>query len=205
MKKTEIFALQDIGAADLEHIAKSLLSGAVVVLPTDTVYGLAVCAKPGFLKILNETKNNPAQKPAQILCSKPQARLLAEPCPGLEAALGFWPGALTAVLPASALGKTLSGFDTVGLRVPGGALVSELFKLTAAPLYASSANMHSLPTLEREEDVLSVFNGKADIIIKGGFLKAEPSCVIDFTAARPKVLRRGALKEGELEILLSKS
>ncbi len=65
--------------------------------------------------------------------------------------------------------------------------------------------MHSLPTLEKEEEVLSVFEGKADIIIKSGFLKAGPSSVIDFTCRPPKMLRRGTLKDEELEILLSKS
>lgn len=205
MKKTEIFDLSSLKTEELSYIAKALLQGAAAVIPTDTVYGLVVCAKPAFLKILNEVKKNPPEKPAQILCSAEQAFLLSKDCPGLRAALKFWPGALTAVLPASLAGKELSGLDSVGLRVPGGALIAELFKLTNRPLYASSANMHSLPTLENEEEVVSVFEGTADIIIKGGFLKAGPSCVIDFTCRPPKMLRRGALKDEELEILLSKS
>ncbi len=205
MKKTEIFALSSLKPEELSYIAKALLNGASAVIPTDTVYGLIVCGKPGFLRILNEVKKNPPEKPSQILCSWEQALLLSEDCPGLKAALKFWPGPLTAILPASCAGKKLSGLDTVGLRVPGGALAAQLFKLTNCPLYASSANMHSLPTLEKEEEVLSVFEGKADIIIKGGFLKAGPSSVIDFTCRPPQMLRRGALKDEELEILLYKS
>ena len=205
MKKTEIFALSSLKTEEFSYIANALLNGAAAIIPTDTVYGLVVCGKKGFLRILNEVKKNPPEKPAQILCSVEQAPLLAEPCQGLKSAIRFWPEALTAVLPASCVGKELSRIDTAGLRVPGGTLTAELFKLTNCPLYASSANMHSLPTLEREEDVISVFGGKADIIIKGGFLKAGPSSVIDFTFRPPKILRRGALKEEDLEILLSKS
>ena len=204
MKKTEIYSLADLTETNLEHISAVLLKGGVLAAPTDTVYGLMVCAKPEFLALLNAAKNNPADKPAQILCSKEQSKTLAQDCEGLKMALQIWPGALTAILPASPKGVKLSGLKTVGLRVPASPFMESIFKLTSLPVYASSANEQSLPTLEKEEEIINFFDGKVDIIIKSGLLKAEPSAVIDFTQSPSKIIRRGALSEKDLQKVFSK-
>lgn len=204
MTDTKIFDLNNFSGADMKILAEALRSGKTAVIPTDTVYGLIVRAERKYLPKLNAVKANPAEKPAQILCTKEQARILAARGPALDAAMDFWPGALTAVLPASPRGEILSGLPSVGLRVPAGAFMADLFKEIDSPLYASSANMHGLPPLEREETVLDIFCGKADIIIKGGFLKAKASCVADFTVSPPKIIRRGGFSDGDIEILFSK-
>ncbi len=204
MTDTKIFDLKTFGKTEAAFLAEALLSGKTAVVPTDTVYGVVVCAKREYLSVLNALKENPPDKPAQILCTKAQARVLALPGPALDAALEIWPKPLTAILPASQAGKVLSGLNTVGLRVPAGKFMAELFDNAAMPLYASSANMHSLATLEREEDILDIFVGKADIIIKGGFLKAVSSCVADLSACPPKIIREGGLGEKEKQIIFSK-
>ena len=204
MTDTKIFDLKTFGRSETAFLAEALLSGKTAVLPTDTVYGVVVCAKREYLGALNALKENPPDKPAQILCTKAQARVLALPGPALDAALGIWPKPLTAILPASPEGKVLSGLNTVGLRVPAGGFMADLFGVMGAPLYASSANMHSLPTLEREEDILDIFSGKSDIRIKGGFLKAASSCVADLSVCPPKIIREGGLGEREKQIIFSK-
>ena len=175
MKKTEFFCLNTLTAKDKKYISVALLNGKTAILPTDTVYGLAVFAKPDFLSLLNAVKNNPQDKPAQILCSKDFAKTLAAPSPALNAALKIWPGALTAVLKSSAYGKALSRLDTVGLRVPASSFLHDFFKLCGGALYASSANMHNQPALEKQADIIAAFNGKTDIIITNGDLKNKPS------------------------------
>ncbi len=204
MTETKIFDLKTFSKTDMAFLAEALLSGKTAVIPTDTVYGVVVCARREYLVKLNEVKGNPPEKPAQILCSKEQAPSLALPCAALDAAMAIWPKPLTAILPASREGKILSGLNTVGLRVPAGAFMAELFDNIAMPLYASSANMHSLPTLEREEDILDIFVGKADIIIKGGFLKAASSCVADLSVSPPRIIREGGLGDKEKQIIFSK-
>lgn len=194
-KKTKIFNLAQITRQDKEYIAAALLNGKTAILPTDTVYGLTVFAKREFLPALNEAKNNPQDKPAQILCSKHTAQKLALPSKGLEKALNIWPAALTAVLAATPCGKALSGLDTVGLRVPDSSFLADIFKLCGGALYASSANLHNLPNLEKQADITKVFTGRVDIIVTDGDLYAKPSAVIDFTVLPPKIIRKGLLTE----------
>ena len=201
MKKTKIFSLNSLTQKDKKYISDALLSGKTVLLPTDTVYGLTAFAKREFLPFLNAAKNNPQDKPAQILCSKNTAKILAEPSPALNTALKIWPGALTAILRASQAGKVLSGIDTIGLRVPSSKFLEEIFNLCGGALYASSANIHNLPTLENQTDIINVFDGKADIIVINGDLKSKPSAIIDFTLNPPKVIRYGTLTEKDLKFL----
>ena len=199
-KKTEIFSLSLLTQKDKQYITNALLNGKTAILPTDTVYGLIVFAKRDFLSFLNAVKNNPNDKPAQILCSKEHAKILAQPSLSLNIALKFWPGALTAILKASTQGKVLSGLESVGLRVPESILLEELFNMSGGALFASSANMHNLPTLEKQNDIIAVFDGKADIIVINGDLKRKPSSIIDFTVYPPKIIRRGTLNAKDLQI-----
>ena len=59
-----------VAVENIDKAVELLKSGQIVALHTDTVYGLTVFAKREFLPALNEAKNNPQDKPAQILCSK---------------------------------------------------------------------------------------------------------------------------------------
>lgn len=199
-KKTEIFSLNSLTQKDKQYIADALTNGKTAIMPTDTVYGLTVFAKRDFLHFLNAVKNNPNDKPAQILCSKEYTKILAQSSPAFNAALKFWPGALTAILKASAQGKVLSGLESVGLRVPASNFLEEIFNLSHGALFASSANMHNLPTLEKQSDILAAFDGKADIIVINGDLKNKPSAVIDFTVYPPKIIRQGTLNAKDLQI-----
>ncbi|MDR1124287.1 MAG: Sua5/YciO/YrdC/YwlC family protein [Elusimicrobiota bacterium] len=192
--KTKIYNRAALGPADTRAIAAAFKAGAAAVLPTDTVYGLcAACGAAGALDKLHKIKNNPADKPPQILCSSEQALRLVVPTEVFLRAARLWPGALTIVAAVSPEAKViLGGAATVGLRVPADDFILNVIELCGGPLFATSANMHGAPVCRTPPEVTEVFDGRADIIVLGGEIKNPPSAVIDACGAEIKVIRQGA-------------
>lgn len=189
--KTEVFNLSKITPAQINFLKTALLSGAPCILPTDTVYGLMVL---GSVKnahdILNKAKNNPPQKPAQVLCTLKQAEFFAADIKQFEQAKPHWPGALTAILTASKEGKKYTNLETVGLRVPNSDFLLNLMENLKAPLLASSANLHSVPPCKNTTEILAVFDGLVPcIILDDKPSKNTPSKIIDYTQNPPKIIR----------------
>ena len=124
-------------------LAERLMAGAVAVIPTDTVAGLA--ALPAFAEQIWSLKRRPADKPL-ILMGASESSLFQHVDPRCREesstlAKLHWPGALTLVLPAfgSIVQQLNPGGDTLGLRIPASPLACKLLRLTG-PLATSSAN-----------------------------------------------------------------
>jgi len=190
--------------AVVDAVVEVLLDGGVVVLPTDTVYGLA--ALPGdeaAMARLFALKGRDASTPIAVLCADlRQASALVEP--GSTAALRpvgerWWPGPLTLVLPrrpgaALHLGEPAG---TVGLRVPDHALVRAVAARTG-PVAATSANRHRQPTAVTIEEAVLAFDGGLDAVVDAGALEGRASTVIDATSSPWRVLRDGPLPADEI-------
>jgi L-threonylcarbamoyladenylate synthase len=191
---TKIYDFAAMNAADIRTVAAALEARAAVVLPTDTVYGLcAACNARGALDKLNKIKNNPADKPPQILCTREQALRLASHTDSFSRAARMWPSALTVVVSASSEAKELfGGAATVGLRVPADDFIINVIELCGGPLFATSANMHGAPVCQTPREVMNIFDGRADIIVLRGEIKNLPSAVVDARGAEIKVIRQGA-------------
>lgn len=202
MAQTHIFKTAEVTPEILARAAREIESGAVAVLPTDTVYGIGTGAFcEASVKRIYEIKERPASSPLQILTgSLEQACAAAVFSPGaLRLAQAFWPGGLTMILPPSRKGRALArGFAGVGLRVPGNRFLVSLLLAMNAPLACTSANLHGQPVLTQEKDVLETFDGKADYIFLGGTLSPTASSVADLTG-EPVLLREGEVKRAELE------
>lgn len=203
---TRIFDVHTLTASQKSEIARALSEGAVVVFPTDTVYGIGTGAfcEESTQKIY-QLKNRPATQPLQILtASVEQAQSVAifnEAARKLASA--YWPGALTLILPPSEKGKNLTrGFAGLGLRVPKYPPLTDILAQMSMPLSSTSANLHGQPVLTDENEVLSAFAQKVDIIIKGGLLSPTASSVVDLTEKNPVLLREGALSKTDLEHIL---
>ncbi|HAS09684.1 MAG TPA: threonylcarbamoyl-AMP synthase [Acidimicrobiaceae bacterium] len=191
-----VLAADDPGA--VERAAKSLLGGGLVVLPTETVYGLAALASdPDATRALFERKGRGAAVPVAVLCADAdQALALAEAASPLARALAaaHWPGPLTMVLPRRAglpwaLGEPT---HTIGLRCPDHDLVRAL-AARVGPLATTSANRHGQPTPASATEAAEQLLGPVDLVLDGGALTGMPSTVVDLTGARPRVLRQGAV------------
>ena len=179
--------------------ARAIRAGELVILPTDTVYGL--CTTPysaAPVERLYRLKGRPETQPTAILAS--DVDMLFECVPELRGRAGrlvraLLPGPYTLVLPNPArrfrwlIGD---GPDAIGVRVPE--LVSEAAAVLArvGAVAATSANLRGGPEPRRLDDVPRELREAAAAVIDGGELPGTPSTVIDFTGPEPRVLREGA-------------
>ncbi|HEY1118101.1 MAG TPA: L-threonylcarbamoyladenylate synthase [Acidimicrobiales bacterium] len=185
-------------AGVVERAAKALLGGGLVVVPTETVYGLAALASdPDATRALFDRKGRGADVPVAVLCADAeQAMALTQAVPPLahELAARHWPGPLTLVLPRrSGLGWVLGEpADTIGLRCPDHDLIRAL-AARVGPIATTSANRHGLPTPASAAQAADQLLGAVDLVVDGGALTGTPSTVVDLTGDVPRVLRQGAV------------
>jgi len=182
-------------------IATVLERGAVMLYPTETVYGLGcdVRNEKALAKIY-VLKGRPMGKPFIVLVKdlRMAKRIARFSLAAERLARKFWPGPLTLVLrtrKGALLGRYFQ--RTVALRVSPHPFVRKLFRHIGFPLVSTSANRsgkqpaHSVRELRRQ---LGARMRKIDMIIDAGMLpRRRPSTVVDLTGAAPKLLREGAV------------
>ena len=176
----------------------ALRRGAVVVIPTDTVYGIAARADDAdAMARLFELKGRDSAKSIAVLVSDlGQARRLTSH--GLDRFAPFWPGPLTVVVPRAADAVLYIGDDesTVGIRCPDDAFVRRL-ALEVGPIAASSANASGAPTPATAREIAALFP-TVQIVVDGGPRRGLASTVVDATVDPPVVLRAGSLAPSAL-------
>ncbi|MEY3406897.1 MAG: hypothetical protein RLZZ556_969 [Actinomycetota bacterium] len=194
----------------------------LVVLPTDTVYGIAANAfSPEAVQALLDAKGRGRQSPPPVLVTGlNQARALVDSIPdaAIKLAETFWPGALTMIFKAQPsidwdLGETRG---TVALRVPDHKIALALIEETG-PLAVSSANLTGQPaaiTCQQAFDYLQ--ESVAVYLDSGSSPKGEASTILDMTnlvdsydsdgnlttTGSVKVIRRGALSEAKIRSVI---
>ncbi|WP_411699906.1 L-threonylcarbamoyladenylate synthase [Conyzicola sp.] len=156
------------------RLARSAIGkGELVVLPTDTVYGVAADAfNPKAVTRLLEAKGRGRQSPPPVLIPGiPTLDALAETVPDEVRALvaAFWPGGLTVILPARAslnwdLGDTNG---TVALRMPSNRVVLEILSETG-PLAVSSANLTGEPAAMTAQEAQRMLGDSVSIYLDDG-------------------------------------
>ncbi len=179
-----------------------------IVLPTDTVYGVAVLASTGgAAQILSRLKaRSSEQSLAVLVASAEQARsLIDQPSSAARSLMAaFWPGPVTLVLRRR---PDLGGFDlggdgsTIGVRCPDHVFVREL-ALRLGPLVATSANRHGQPTPVTAAEAASALAGPVGAVVDGGVLGGVPSTVVDCTSDPPRVLREGGIAAAQIFAVL---
>ena len=182
--------------------------GELVVLPTDTVYGLGADAfDPKAVKRLLEAKGRGRDMPPPVLVSaKPTLDALATSVPDWARTLveQLWPGPLTVVCRQQGslqwdLGDTRG---TVAVRMPDDAVALALLERTG-PLAVSSANLTGMPAATTADEAESMLGDKVEVILDGGTAPGlVPSTIIDATGSQPRVLRVGAVSVQQLSALV---
>ena len=178
--------------------AAAVEQGRLIVVPTDTVYGIAArLDRPAGLAAIFEAKARPSGMALPVLVSGlDQARALALLDDRAEALAGaFWPGALTIVLARNpSLTATIGGDGTsVGLRVPRHPALGLLLDETG-PLATSSANTSGRPTPEAIQEIQATFGDAVAVYLDGGPAQAgPPSTVVALTGPEPVLLRQGGV------------
>lgn len=188
--------------AVVQRAVAVLRSGEAVVLPTDTVYGLAVVPTvPAAVDRLFALKGRPADMPIAVLVNGlGQAAALAEmPRTARMLADHFWPGPLTLVLPRRPgvdlpLGEPA---DTIGVRWPDHRLITAL-AAEVGPLATTSANRSGSPTPAAAAEAAAALDGALGLVLDGGPCAGVASTVVDLTGAEPVILREGTIATSEV-------
>lgn len=202
--------------AGMRHARQAIARGELVVLPTDTVYGVAADAfSPAAVRRLLEAKGRGRDMPPPVLVSG-QAALAALvesiPEPVQRLVDEFWPGGLTIILPSQPslawdLGDTLG---TVAVRMPDRRIALELLEETG-PLAVSSANLTGKDVAISASDAEAMLGDSVSVYLDGG-LSADgiASTIIDCTSLadpaaenpRVRILRDGAVSRKRLGAVL---
>lgn len=190
-------------AAVVEAV-KFLGAGEVVVLPTETVYGLAANAlDAAVVRKIFETKGRPACNPLIVhVASIEMAReCVAEwPARAEELAKRFWPGPLTLVLPKSAKipNEVTAGGATVAVRWPSHPFMQAVIRRCGFPLAAPSANRSNQLSPTNAQHVISGLGKRVKLIVDGGQCQVGIESTV-FDVMANKVLRPGMISALELE------
>jgi tRNA threonylcarbamoyl adenosine modification protein (Sua5/YciO/YrdC/YwlC family) len=183
--------------------------GELIVLPTDTVYGVGTRPDdPEATARLFAAKSRPAGLTLPVLAATVrEAREVAafdERADRLTDAC--WPGPLTLVLPRTdrSAGWALGGSaDTVGVRVPAHPLARAILA-QAGPLAVSSANRSGRPPARTCDELVRAFGDLVAVYLcQDEPLEGSPSTVLDLTHARASLLREGSVSAERITALLS--
>ena len=178
----------------------ALRAGRLVVLPTDTVYGLAADGESeSAARALYAVKGRAAIQPTAVLFASVDVlveRVSELPAAAVEAVRLLLPGPFTLIVENPARRYAWLNPqrpDAIGLRVPAvtGAPRAVLEALGA--VVATSANLPGGADPRRLEDVPPEIAAAVDVVIEGGELPGPPSTVVDLTGPEPRVLREGAV------------
>jgi L-threonylcarbamoyladenylate synthase len=178
----------------------ALRAGRLVVLPTDTVYGLAADGESeSAARALYAAKGRDAIQPTAVLFASVDVlveRVPELPAAAVEAVRTLLPGPFTLIVENPARRYAWLNPqrpDAIGLRVPAvtGAPRAVLEALGA--VVATSANLPGGADPRRLEDVPPEIAAAVDVVIEGGELPGTPSTVVDLTGPEPRVLRDGAV------------
>ena len=199
----EILCLNDTDRY-LENIriaAQALRSGGIVAFPTETVYGLGVCAdNDTAIDNLYSVKRRPRNKELSILIAEPDdvRKHVKQITPIANKLISsFWPGPLTIIF-------DLPDNRTVGIRNSSHHVVRDLLNAAGKSIVSTSANISGRPPATDAQQVISSFSDKVDVVLDGGSAEAgKPSTVIKIVDNTFQIIRLGVIGKERLNRCLN--
>ena len=192
-----------------DSIVECLENGGVVLLPTDTVYGLAVSPKfdesidrlfalkrrPRNVNLPIMVASDEELEPLGFEVSESARRLLRSP---------LIPGSLTLAMGFNSEYRPdwLAGREEAAVRIPNDERLLSVLRMTG-PLLVTSANAHSSETPDNVADILAQLDGAPDLVIDGGTLRTTASTLVNCRVDPPRIERLGVVPESEVLKYLS--
>ncbi|MGH2808825.1 MAG: L-threonylcarbamoyladenylate synthase [Actinomycetota bacterium] len=183
--------------SDIDTVVAAVEGGAVVAIPTETVYGLGAAARYSTaVDAIFELKGRDRSKALPVLAATLEALrdVVIFDERAERVARRFWPGPLTLVLPrAASFDVDVGGDDgdTIAVRVPGHDVALALLRRTG-PLAVTSANQSGDDPATTVDDVRAIFGDAVAAYLDAGRCEGSPSTVISLVG-EPRVLRVGDL------------
>ena len=196
---TDVFDCTDPGERETGIAAaiSALKGGRLVVMPTDTVYGIGADAFDGSaVAALLAAKGRGRDMPVPVLVGSwhtIQGLVYTVPNSAKELIRAFWPGALSLVVrQAPSLAWDLGDANgTVMLRMPLHPVAIELLR-AVGPMAVSSANISGRPAAVTADQARDQLGDLVDVYLDGGPAEQQSaSTIVDLTGAHPRVLRQG--------------
>ena len=201
--------LLEVGRDEIETIVSqavaALADGELVIIPTDTVYGLAARAdvEESVLRIY-AAKRRPADRPLPVLVAR-REQLFSYARDVPEAALrlseAFWPGPLTIIVPRSQAIPVwvTAGENTVGLRQPDHPVALTILSAAPFPLAVTSANISGSDTPRCAGECAAMLAEPVAVAIEAGPLATKPSTVVKVQGDVVVVLRLGPITREQIQ------
>lgn len=205
---TKIKRLDENSVKEAKEI---LLSGGIIAIPTETVYGLAgVGTMPEAVKKIFEVKGRPSDNPliAHVHKDYDLNRLVYVDQPYVnELKQAFMPGPLTLVFKSKGVvcREAVCGGNTLAVRIPSHEGAQLLLREVDMPLVAPSANLSKHTSPVTAEHVFNDLDGKIALILDGGKSQGGiESTVLDVTEEVPRILRAGLVTKEMIESVTGK-
>jgi L-threonylcarbamoyladenylate synthase len=182
------------GSEAIDEIAMTLQRGGIVLLPTDTIYGLHALATNGrAIQRIVDIKGRGEDKPFVVIAANIRQLELAGAIltkRTREAVQELWPGPLTAIVPLHHPVAASRGASTIAIRVPALSWLRELLQQTG-PLASTSANRSGEPPLDDPKALSEELKAAIDRIFDAGPQSGKASTIVDFTGDEPRLIREG--------------
>jgi len=186
----------------LKEAADILKTGGLVILPTETVYGIAAnMLNRKAIDRLYEIKKRPKDKPFSLhinVKEKLEDFATDIPISAYKLIDRFWPGPLTVILKSKNRGK-------VGIRMPDNKIALNIITQVGVPVVCPSANISGNPAPLNFQEAIKDLNGLVDLALDAGATKlGMESSIVDLTVQPPQILREGAIKKEDIEAVIKK-
>lgn len=196
---------------DVNQAVTVLECGGLVVVPTETLYGLAAdglneMAIDKLFEVKGRPKNNPIMLQVANIDMLDQ---IVEHVPDAAKKLihAFWPGPLTLILKKKTYISSIlsAGTDTIGVRMPDQLLTLKIINMLNRPIAVPSANLSGQDPPKTPEEVEAQLEGKQiEGIVDAGECKiGMASTIVDLTRGKWRILREGPISEAQIAEVLS--
>ncbi|HEY8605421.1 L-threonylcarbamoyladenylate synthase [Tsuneonella suprasediminis] len=197
-------------AAGIAHAAQLLRAGALVALPTETVYGLAARAdSDAAIAAVYRAKGRPDFNPliVHVPSLATAERLAVFDDRARALATTFWPGPLTLVVPLRAEAEiapaVTAGLPTIAIRCPAHPVMREVLEQCDLPLAAPSANRSGAVSPTNADHVLATLDGRIAAVLDGGACeRGLESTIVAVRESGWQLLRHGPIPQADLTAML---
>jgi tRNA threonylcarbamoyl adenosine modification protein (Sua5/YciO/YrdC/YwlC family) len=184
---------------NIQTITECLLSGGIIIYPTDTIYGLGcdIFQHKAIERICRIKKIDPAKAQLSFVCydlSDLSMYTKSISTPLYRVLKNHLPGPYTFILPASKMVPKIlqSRKNSIGLRVPNNLIARTIVQRLGHPVLSTSLPGEWVEEYTDPEIIYEHFKNQVDIVVDGGPGNMIPSTIIDYTSGEAVIARKGA-------------